>query len=74
MVNHNQLHQHGGTPLVVESRSGESESKSESPTGESESESESPKNGTRVGLESEYYNSEIKTLNNKMPLGTLNTK
>ena len=53
MVNHNQLHQHGGTPLVVESRSGESESKSESPTGESESESESPKNGTRVGLESE---------------------
>ena len=44
----------------------------ESPTGDSES--ESPKNGTRVGLESEYYNSEIKTLNNKMPLGTLNTK
>ena len=25
MVNHNQLRQHGGTPLVVESRSGESE-------------------------------------------------
>ena len=45
------IRQHGGTPFVVEYRSGESESKSESPTREFDS--KSPKNGTRVGLESE---------------------
>ena len=48
MVNHNQLRQHGGTPLVVESRSGESESESPKTGLESDS-SPSP--------ESKYYNS-----------------
>ena len=57
-IKHNQLRQHGSTPKkpLIEYQSGESESKSESWTSKSESKSESPKNGTRVGLESGYYN------------------